>query len=60
MSIRVTIHSKFIPKKPVTKVSGRKIVATTVSQYMVSLRRRSTSLAIESAAESIASVSRLS
>ena len=56
----VTIHAKFIPKKPVTKVSGRKIVATTVSQYMVSLRRRSTSLAIESDAESIASVSRLS
>jgi GNAT superfamily N-acetyltransferase len=32
VSISPTIHSKFIPKKPVMNVSGRKIVATTVSQ----------------------------
>jgi GNAT superfamily N-acetyltransferase len=32
VSIWPTIHSKFMPKKPVMKVSGRKIVATTVSQ----------------------------
>jgi GNAT superfamily N-acetyltransferase len=32
VSISPTIQSKFIPKKPVMNVSGRKIVATTVSQ----------------------------
>ena len=60
VSIWSTIQAKFIPKKPVTKVSGRKIVATTVSQYMVSLSRRSISFAIESAAASIAATSRFS
>ena len=30
--MRSTIQPKFMPKNPVTKVSGRKIVATTVSQ----------------------------
>ena len=60
MSIRPTSQSKFIPKKPVRKVSGRKIVATTVSQYIVSFMRRSISCAIESAAASIPSTSRLS
>ena len=44
-----------MPKNPVMNVSGRKIVATTVSQYDVSLRRRSINLANESEAASIAS-----
>ena len=57
---RRTSQPKFIPKKPVRKVSGRKIVATTVSQYIVSFIRRSISFAIESAAASIPSISRLS
>ena len=53
------IHSKFMPKKPVMKVSGRKMVATTVSQYEVSFQVGSMSVAIESAAASIASTRRL-
>ena len=44
-----------MPKKPVMKVSGRKIVATTVSQYEVSFSLRSISVAIAFAAASIAS-----
>ncbi len=49
-----------MPKNPVAKVSGRKIVATTVSQYIVSLRRRSTSWAIELEAASMPSIRRWS
>ncbi len=31
--------TKFIPQKPVMKVSGMKMVATTVSRFMISLSR---------------------
>ena len=35
----LTNQLKFIPKKPVMNVSGRKIVATTVSAFIVSFWR---------------------
>jgi hypothetical protein len=33
VSIRSIIHPKFMPKEPVAKVSGTKIVATALTRY---------------------------